>query len=226
MKKIKGKLKRRISHEQQTIESAFDIMLENEISKRSEKTISKNLSSSKPPLAHTSTNRSTKTKSLIQPKRSNNFLARQNDRAIGFSVRKIVTSKKPSSKRHFKNNTITVIRSEYIAKKSSQIKLVRGVSKTKKILKLLGPKALKIIQKNPKSSKNLRMIKFRYSYKLNGKKKTQYYSAKSVKLKNRKQLADYMRRTIKAFQDDLQTYLSRGFSNITVEGIQIQSYKE
>jgi hypothetical protein len=120
---------------------------------------------------------------------------------------------------------VTIERKETRVKSKDKIELSEKQNKTLKLMKKFGPLAGKHFEKIGASIDDLVHVKFRYEYKLNGKKQVSYFSGKIAKLKNREQLERYMGMVLENFQQGLARYLQRGLSKIKVTGVSVQGYK-
>lgn len=159
-----------------------------------------------------------KKKEVLRAQRSpSKPVTRRKLRAYGSSVRKVVHSIKFKEK-------VTIVRKQTSFSKG--VKLKKGSKNRDDILKKFYPIAEKHFKKIGISKKNLRLVKFRYTFKVNGKKRTQYFSAKISKFKNKKQLKEMMAMTIESFQARLSQYEAQGFEDISIDGISAQGYKD
>lgn len=140
-------------------------------------------------------------------------------KSVGVSVKVRIDSKILERK-------VTLNRKETRVKTKDKIKLSPAQDRTKKLLSKFGPLAGKHFEKIGESINDLFHIRFRYEYKINGKKEVSYFSGKIAKIKNQKQLQSYMEMVLQSFQDGLASYLGRGFSDLTVSGVSIQGYQE
>ena len=125
----------------------------------------------------------------------------------------------------YANKNLILKRKTTLLASKKYIKLSRNKSHKKEVLETLGKSAKKHFKVLGKSVKKRAYIKLKYRYTLKGKTYDSEFSTGISEIENESQLEDYIVNTTKAFESVLQSYLSSGFSNMSITGISVQKYE-
>lgn len=116
--------------------------------------------------------------------------------------------------------------SESVLKQKDAIKLSKAKSSRDKIKKVFGQKIRDKYNALGDSTNNLRLVKLKYSFSLNGKKKESYFSTVLSKIHSEEEAERFMLDTLAEFEKKLESYNASGFSGIKIIGVRLHSYEE
>lgn len=121
---------------------------------------------------------------------------------------------------------MTLKKSETTLRSKDEIRLTRTKSKADQITEKLIPYAAKKLKSLGKSKNNLRMVKLKYKYKLNGKTYTSFYSKNIEKFTTKEQLKIILKETVESLEGSLKRYNSAGRADIRISGVRIHAYED